>query len=76
MTKQQMMRKWLSPSTCREKPLIRKVNRIQKFVILQIYNNGSLSNNQRRKLFYACLNNPACMHGHSKYYILWNKEAN
>lgn len=75
MTKQQMIRKWLSPSTCGELPLIRKLNRIQKFVILQIYDNESLSNNQRRKLFYECLKNPACMHGQPKYYILWNREG-
>lgn len=56
MTKNQMIRRWLSPSTCREPVLQRKLRRVQKDVIKQIYRNP-MSNNKRREIFYSVLDN-------------------
>ena len=39
MTKNQMIREWLSPSTCKEKSIQTALRRVQKGVIEQIYNN-------------------------------------
>lgn len=43
-----MIRSWLSPSTCKEPVLQRKLKRVQKSVICQIYFN-KMSNNQKKK---------------------------
>lgn len=56
MTKNQMIRSWLSPSTCKEPVLQRKLRRVQKDVIEQIYRNP-MSNNKRREIFYSVLDN-------------------
>lgn len=51
-----MIRRWLSPYTCKELSIQRAVIRTKKSVIKEIYENESLSNNQRRKIFYQCIN--------------------
>lgn len=55
MTKNKMIRRWLSPSTCKELTIQRAVRRTKKSVIQALYENESLSNNQRRKIFFQCL---------------------
>lgn len=55
MTKNQMIHRWLSPSTCKELSIQRAVRRTKKSTIKAIYENESLSNNQRRKMFYQCI---------------------
>lgn len=47
MTKNQIISKWLSPSTCKEPALQKALSRVQKGVIEQIYRNP-MSNNQRK----------------------------
>lgn len=68
MTKNQMIRRWLSPSTCKEKSIQTALRRVQKGVIEQIYNNP-MSNNQRRRIFYDVLNNPRCRTGQQKFWL-------
>lgn len=68
MTKNQMIRRWLSPSTCKEPVIQRALRKVQKGVIEQIYNNP-MSNNQRRRIFYDVLNNPRCRTGQPKFLI-------
>lgn len=71
MTKNQMIRRWLSPSTCKEPVIQRALRKVQKGVIEQIYNNP-MSNNQRRRIFYDVLNNPRCRTGQPKFW-LWSE---
>ena len=77
MTKNQMIGLWLSPSTCKEPSIQRALRRVQKGVIEQIYYT-SMSNNQRRRIFYSVLNNPRCRTGRRKFFICdeyyWNWE--
>ena len=68
MTKNQMIRSWLSPSTCKEPVLQRKLKRLQKSVICQIYFN-KMSNNQKRRIFYDVLDNPRCWTGQPKFWL-------
>lgn len=71
MTKNQMISKWLSPSTCKEPALQKALSRVQKGVIEQIYRNP-MSNNQRRRIFYGVLKNSRCRTGQRKFF-LWSK---
>ena len=71
MTKNQMIRRWLSPSTCKEPALQNALRRVQKGVIEQIYSNP-MSNNQRRRIFYDVLKNPRCRTGQRKFF-LWSE---
>ena len=50
MTKNQMIHRWLSPSTCKELSIQKAVRRTKKSAIKEIYENESLSNNQRMNL--------------------------
>lgn len=63
-----MIRRWLSPSTCKEPVIQRALRRVQKGVIEQIYSNP-MSNNQRRKIFYDVLKNPRCRTGQRKFLL-------
>lgn len=71
MTKNQMIRRCLSPSTCKDPVLQRKLRRVQKDVIEQIYRNP-MSNNKRREIFYSVLDNPRCRVGKGKFF-LWSE---
>lgn len=71
MTKNQIIRRWLSPSTCKEQALQRALRRVQKGVVEQIYSNP-MSNNQRRRIFYDVLDNPRCRVGKPKFW-LWSE---
>lgn len=68
MTKNQMIRRWLSPSTCKESGIQRALRRVQKDVIEQIYRNP-MSNNKRREIFFSVLNNPRCRVGKGKFFL-------
>ena len=55
----------------KEPVLQRKLRRVQKDVIEQIYRNP-MSNNKRREIFYSVLDNPRCRAGKGKFF-LWSE---
>lgn len=71
MTKNKMIRRWLSPSTCKEPSIQRSLRRVQKDVIEQIYRNP-MSNNKRREIFFKVLDNQRCRVGKGKFFI-WSE---